>query len=154
MTAFLLSLPFSASAHQTCQAPGCAASEPYHGMPEIANIGARTGKYMDIPESAKGPAIDPAKGYRIQALGRGLFADPRTVEVSLGAVGSPQAWAPLQVAVTDGRPLPGWWRREGRFVVTTVYAVGSPTAGPPPPVGETTALARAVPVSRGSRAGG
>lgn len=95
-----------------------------------------------------------AKEAALKALGRGLFADPRTVEVSLGAVGSPQAWAPLQVAVTDGRPLPGWWRREGRFVVTTVYAVGSPTAGPPPPVGETTALARAVPVSRGSRAGG
>lgn len=42
-------------------------------MPDIATIGARTGKYMDIPESAKGPAIDPAKGYRIQQLGRGLY---------------------------------------------------------------------------------
>lgn len=71
--ALTLGLPATASAHSECKAPGCAALEPYHGMPEIATIGARTGKYMDIPESAKGPAIDPAKGYRIQELGRGLY---------------------------------------------------------------------------------
>jgi len=52
-------------------------------MPEIANIGARTGKYMDIPESAKGPAIDPAKGYRIQALGRGLYMVTENVYQSM-----------------------------------------------------------------------
>jgi glyoxylase-like metal-dependent hydrolase (beta-lactamase superfamily II) len=69
----MLCWPESAFAHEECKAPGCAASEAYHGMPEIATIGARTGKYMDIPESSKGPAIDPAKGYRIQELGRGLY---------------------------------------------------------------------------------
>jgi glyoxylase-like metal-dependent hydrolase (beta-lactamase superfamily II) len=63
----------STAAHDDCKAPGCAASEAYHDMPEVATIGARTGKYMDIPESAKGPAIGPAKGYRIQQLGRGLY---------------------------------------------------------------------------------
>lgn len=68
----MLGLPVSVSAHEECKASGCAAAEAYHGMPEIATIGARTGKYMDIPESAKGPAIDPTKGYRIQELGRGL----------------------------------------------------------------------------------
>ncbi|HYD58821.1 MAG TPA: MBL fold metallo-hydrolase [Noviherbaspirillum sp.] len=61
-----------ASAHDPCPVPGCAGA-PYTEMPEIAPIGARIGKYMDIPESAKGPAIDPAKGYRIQALGKGLY---------------------------------------------------------------------------------
>ncbi len=68
-------LIFSATAfaHDECKSPGCAATEAYHGMPEIAIIGARTGKYMDIPESAKGPEIDPAKGYRLQQLGRGLY---------------------------------------------------------------------------------
>jgi glyoxylase-like metal-dependent hydrolase (beta-lactamase superfamily II) len=63
----------TAFAHDDCKAPGCAASESYHGMPEIAAIGVRTGKYMEVPESAKGPAIDPAKGYRVQQLGRGLY---------------------------------------------------------------------------------
>jgi glyoxylase-like metal-dependent hydrolase (beta-lactamase superfamily II) len=52
--------------------PG-AAGEPYPGMPEIAPIGVRTGKYLDVPASAQGPAIDPAKGYRRQDLGKGLY---------------------------------------------------------------------------------
>ncbi|MBB4846079.1 glyoxylase-like metal-dependent hydrolase (beta-lactamase superfamily II) [Paucibacter oligotrophus] len=71
--ALLVTCSTSAFAHDTCKAPGCAAGEGYHGMPEIATIGARTGKYMDIPEAAKGPAIDAAKGYRLQQLGRGLY---------------------------------------------------------------------------------
>lgn len=28
---------------------------------------------MDVPEFAKGPAVDPAKGYRTQELGKGLY---------------------------------------------------------------------------------
>ncbi len=53
-------------------APG-EAGEPYPNMPSIAPIGVRTGKYMDVPASARGPAIDPAKGYRLQDLGSGLY---------------------------------------------------------------------------------
>jgi glyoxylase-like metal-dependent hydrolase (beta-lactamase superfamily II) len=45
----------------------------YENMPAIPPIGIRIGKYMDVPDSAKGPAIDPVKGYRIQALGRDLY---------------------------------------------------------------------------------
>lgn len=46
---------------------------PYPNMPDIAPIGVRIGKYMDVNESAKGPAIDPAKGYRLQMLGKDLY---------------------------------------------------------------------------------
>jgi glyoxylase-like metal-dependent hydrolase (beta-lactamase superfamily II) len=53
-------------------APGTA-GQPYPNMPAIAPIGARIAKYMDVPESAKGPAIDPSKGYRLQDLGGGLY---------------------------------------------------------------------------------
>src|SRR5215213_6685435 len=42
------------------------AGEPYPQMPSVAPIGVRTGKYMDVPASALGPAVDPAKGYRLQ----------------------------------------------------------------------------------------
>src|SRR5512135_3531788 len=49
------------------------AAEPYPLMPPIAPIGVRIGKYMDVPASAQGPAIDPAKGYRLQDLGSGLY---------------------------------------------------------------------------------
>src|SRR4030095_4988138 len=52
--------------------PGTA-GEPYPQMPSIAPIGVRTGKYLDVPASSQGPAIDPAKGYRLQDLGRGLY---------------------------------------------------------------------------------
>src|SRR5260370_25232371 len=52
--------------------PG-AAGEPYPNMPSIAPIGVRIAKYMDVPASAQGPAIDPAKGYRVQDLGKGLY---------------------------------------------------------------------------------
>src|SRR5437660_12373888 len=48
--------------------PG-AAGEPYPNMPSIAPIGVRIAKYLDVPASAQGPAIDPAKGYRVQDLG-------------------------------------------------------------------------------------
>jgi glyoxylase-like metal-dependent hydrolase (beta-lactamase superfamily II) len=52
--------------------PG-SAGEPYPNMPSIAPIGARIAKYIDVPASAQGPAIDPAKGYRLQNLGSGLY---------------------------------------------------------------------------------
>jgi glyoxylase-like metal-dependent hydrolase (beta-lactamase superfamily II) len=50
-----------------------AAGEPYPHMPSIAPIGERIGKYRDVPASAVGPAVDPAKGYRLQDLGGGLY---------------------------------------------------------------------------------
>jgi hypothetical protein len=53
-------------------APG-EAGEPYPNMPSIAPIGVRIAKYMDVPASAEGPALDPAKGYRLQDLGKGLY---------------------------------------------------------------------------------
>lgn len=52
--------------------PGTA-GDPYPEMPAIAPLGVRIGKHLEVPESAKGPAIDPAKGYRIQDLGQGLY---------------------------------------------------------------------------------
>lgn len=50
-----------------------AAGEPYPQMPSVAPIGVRTGKYIDIPASALGPAVDPARGYRLQDFGGGLY---------------------------------------------------------------------------------
>lgn len=50
-----------------------ATAEPYPDMPAIAPIGVRIAKYLDVPEASKGPPIDPAKGYRLQQLGTGLY---------------------------------------------------------------------------------
>jgi glyoxylase-like metal-dependent hydrolase (beta-lactamase superfamily II) len=46
---------------------------PYANMPAIAPIGEHIEKYLPISESAKGAAINPAKGYRVQELGKGLY---------------------------------------------------------------------------------
>ena len=45
----------------------------YPNMPVIAPIGERIDKHLNVNESAKGPAIDPTKGYRLQELGKGLY---------------------------------------------------------------------------------
>jgi glyoxylase-like metal-dependent hydrolase (beta-lactamase superfamily II) len=50
-----------------------ARSEPYPDMPTIAPIGERIGKYLDVPPNARGPRVDPARGYRLQDLGDGLY---------------------------------------------------------------------------------
>lgn len=46
---------------------------PYRDMPKLAPIGVRPDRYLPVPESAKAPPVDPAKGYRIQKLGRDLY---------------------------------------------------------------------------------
>jgi len=46
---------------------------PYANMPRLAPLGVRIGKHLEVPESSKGPPVDPAKGYRIQDLGQGLY---------------------------------------------------------------------------------
>lgn len=49
------------------------AGEPYARMNHIAPIGVRIGKYLDVPASARGPAVDPARGYRVEDLGHGTY---------------------------------------------------------------------------------
>ena len=42
-------------------APGTAGA-PYANMPSIAPIGVRVDKYLDVPDFAKGPAVDAVEG--------------------------------------------------------------------------------------------
>jgi glyoxylase-like metal-dependent hydrolase (beta-lactamase superfamily II) len=46
---------------------------PYPNMPALAPVGVRVDRYFAVPESAKGPSVDPAKGYRTQPLGEGVY---------------------------------------------------------------------------------
>jgi glyoxylase-like metal-dependent hydrolase (beta-lactamase superfamily II) len=50
-----------------------AAEAAYPPTPSIPAIGVRNTKYLEVPASAQGPAVDPAKGYRLQDLGQGLY---------------------------------------------------------------------------------
>ncbi|GAA4745568.1 MBL fold metallo-hydrolase [Sphingomonas daechungensis] len=55
------------------QAPSGQAGTPYQNMPPLAPIGVRPDRYLPVPESAGAPAVNPATGYRLQELGRGLY---------------------------------------------------------------------------------
>jgi len=48
-------------------------NEAYPNMPSIPPIGVRISKYLDVPSSSLGPAIETGKGYRVQDLGSGLY---------------------------------------------------------------------------------
>lgn len=49
------------------------AGRPFPNAPEIAPIGVRLDKYLDLPAGAIGPEVDPKKGYRTEGLGRDLY---------------------------------------------------------------------------------
>jgi glyoxylase-like metal-dependent hydrolase (beta-lactamase superfamily II) len=57
------------------QPPGAGAAREgqSHEMAAVAPIGVPIERYLPIPPQATGAPIDPAKGYRLQQLGRGLF---------------------------------------------------------------------------------
>jgi glyoxylase-like metal-dependent hydrolase (beta-lactamase superfamily II) len=67
-----VAIPVPGQATVDSTVPG-EAGAPYEHMNHLAPIGVRTGKYLDVHDSAKGPAIDPAKGYRVEELGTGLY---------------------------------------------------------------------------------
>jgi 4'-phosphopantetheinyl transferase len=70
-----------------------------------------------------------AKESALKVLRTGLRRDPRSVEVSVPRVSS-SGWAPLAVRVAESATFAGWWRRDGRFLLTAVAepAVPAPVA--------------------------
>jgi 4'-phosphopantetheinyl transferase len=63
-----------------------------------------------------------AKESALKVLRTGLRRDTYSVEVVLDdlstGLGSAPGWAPLEVRTAEGGRLPGWWRRDGAFLVT------------------------------------
>ncbi|HYY98715.1 MAG TPA: MBL fold metallo-hydrolase, partial [Pyrinomonadaceae bacterium] len=85
-------------------------------MPAIAPIGVRIGRCLDVPASAQGPAIDPAKGYRLQDFGGGLYMITDNAIQSMFLVydrgvvviDAPQAYAahiPQAIAEVSDKPV-------------------------------------------------
>ena len=92
------------------------AKESYPNMPSITPIGMKFAKYIDVPTSAKGPAIDPAKGYRLQDLGTGLYMVTDNgyqsmflvYESGVVVIDAPQAYAaniPKAIAEVSDKPI-------------------------------------------------
>ena len=82
-----------------------------------------------------------AKESALKVLGTGLRRDTRTLDVT-PAPPRGDGWGTLAVRAVEGTVFPGWWRREGRFLVTIATRVAAP---PPAALGDPGALAAAVP---------
>lgn len=69
------------------------------------------------PQHEAANLIWSAKEAALKVQQVGLRADTRSVEVQLRAERRQDGWAPMNVTAATG-PIPGWWRRDGAFVLT------------------------------------
>ena len=90
-----------------------------------------------------------AKESALKVLQTGLRRDTRSVEVRIGTAGTDalgdghaDGWSGLEVRLAEGGVLPGWWRRDGRFLLTTAAERPLP---PPAAMGDSHALEDAEP---------
>ncbi len=82
-----------------------------------------------------------AKESALKVLRTGLRRDTRTLEVRLTAPRG-DGWGELTVGASEGTVFPGWWRREGGFLLTVAAEVA---AEPPVALGDPGVLAAAQP---------
>ena len=73
-----------------------------------------------------------AKEAALKVLRVGLRADTRTVEVTVDERRRTDGWAALTVRHRDGQEFPGWWRRDGDFllVIAALTSLEPPAALP------------------------
>lgn len=69
----LLATAIQAAAFTLTTAAPASAQDGAAALSEFAPIGARVSHYLPLPAGAAGPAVDPAKGYRLEQLGRNLY---------------------------------------------------------------------------------
>jgi len=84
-----------------------------------------------------------AKEAALKVLKVGLRADTREVEVEIGLQRRADGWAQLTVTGRGGSTFPGWWRRDGVFLLTIA---GSKPSDPPTLLDGGSDLAAALPV--------
>lgn len=95
------------------------------------------------PRDEAANLIWSAKEAALKVLKVGLRADTREVEVEIDRQRRADGWAALRVTARGGTTFPGWWRRDGVFLLT-VAAVA--TLPPPSPLAGGGDLAGAEPV--------
>jgi 4'-phosphopantetheinyl transferase len=87
-----------------------------------------------------------AKESALKLLGTGLRRDTGSVEVVVpdpAPDAAAHGWGALRVVAAGNGVLPGWWRRDGRFLLTVVADDEVP---PPLPLTGSARLQDAVPV--------
>jgi 4'-phosphopantetheinyl transferase len=108
--------------------------------PEIDWVGSRP---TELDRHAAANLLWSAKESALKVLRTGLRADTRSVQVRVDDAQRADGWAALEVEAVDGRRFPGWWRRDGVFVLTVTY---DGPAEPPQLLAATADLAAASPV--------
>jgi 4'-phosphopantetheinyl transferase len=111
--------------------------------------------YFTVAERAYVAALSPverrheaanliwsAKEAALKVQQVGLRVDTRTVEVALEIGRRADGWSPMTVTGANG-PMPGWWRRDGAFLLTIAFAA---PAQPPQWLATGTSLATATPL--------
>ncbi len=90
----------------------------------------------DVDRAAAANLIWSAKESALKVLRTGLRRDTRSVEVVVEAPGATVApgggetgWAGLEVRTAEGGVLPGWWRRDGLFLLTVASDQPLPAPG-------------------------
>lgn len=97
----------------------------------------------DDARHAAANLIWSAKESALKVRQTGLRADTRSVEIEFApGPDRDDGWHVLS-ATTEGRRLPGWWRRDGVFLLTVVQ---DGLAAPPEVLSDSADLAHAVPV--------
>ncbi len=85
-----------------------------------------------------------AKESALKVLRTGLRRDTRSVEVTLTAPRG-DGWGELRVGASEGTVFRGWWRREGRFLLTVATEATAAAAEPPVALRDPGVLAAAQP---------
>lgn len=67
-----------------------------------------------------------AKESALKVLRTGLRRDTRSLEVTLAAPRD-DGWGALTVRAVEGQVFPGWWRRDGRFLLTVAAEMATPS---------------------------
>ena len=84
-----------------------------------------------------------AKESALKVLRVGLRADTRSVEVTITPTPDDAGWAPMHVTGPHGLGFPGYWRRDGVFLLTLAFRT---TASPPALMGGGDDIAHGIPM--------
>ena len=91
----------------------------------------------EVDRDAAANLLWSAKESALKVLHTGLRRDTRSVEVTVqgtgteGRSGGPTTgWSRLEVRTAEGGVLPGWWRRDGLFLLTVASELPLPAPGP------------------------
>ena len=76
-----------------------------------------------LGQDAAANLVWSAKESALKVLHLGLRADTRWVEVTLGSTARDDGWARFTAVWRGGQVIPGWWRRDGSYLLTVADEV-------------------------------